>query len=79
MDTEQVKQSLIEIFSQYISNPNDENNRKVAKETYLKYFNGANTLFSENVSKAIWGSFDASEGKLSEKKAKEILENLRGQ
>ena len=35
------------------------------------------TNAKENVSTAIWGAFDLSEGKLKEDKAKKILEDLR--
>ena len=74
---EQVRHELIKIYSSYIQKKDDEKNKSRAYEVYIKYFNGANTLFNANVGTAIWGSFDLSEGRLSEDKAKKILEDLK--
>jgi len=74
---EQIRHELIAVYSKYLSDKEDKENIEKAYNIYTKYFNGANTLFKENVSTAIWGAFDLSEGKLKEDKAKKILEDLR--
>ncbi|MCK5150103.1 hypothetical protein KAJ87_04220 [Candidatus Pacearchaeota archaeon] len=72
----QMKKDLTKIYLEYLDNPDNKDNRKKAHEFYVKYFNGANTLFNESISKAIWGSFNLSEGKLLKKEAEKILEDL---
>ena len=74
---EQLRHELIAIYTDYLSNKEDKKNRDRAYNIYTRYFNGADTLFKENVSKAIWSSFNLSEGKLKEVEAKKILEDLR--
>ena len=74
---EKIIENLIEIYSKYLDNPKDKLNIKNAFEVYTRYFNGADTIFGEEVSKAIWSSFDLFEGKLSEKETKRILEYLK--
>lgn len=73
---EQMREDLIEIYSRYLTDNRDKENNKRAYEIYTKYFNGADTLFSEEISTAIWGSFDLSEGKLSKEKVQKILKDL---
>jgi len=74
---EQIRHELIDIYENYLSNREDKQNREKAYSIYTKYFNGANTLFKENVASVIWKSFNLYEGKLEEKEAKKILEELR--
>ena len=76
---EQIKGDLIGIYSGYLEDREDKEIRTKAYDIYTKYFNGADTLFSKNVSAGIWGSFDLSEGKLSDEQAKKILESLQGE
>ena len=73
----QIQENLIQIYLDYLDNPKSKSNRKKALEVYAKYANGADTIFGEEISKAIWCSFDLAEEKLSKKDAKRILENLR--
>ncbi len=73
----QIKHELIAIYSNYLSSKEDKKNREKGYKLYTKYFNGAETLFRENVSTAIWQAFNLYEGKLKESNAKKILEDLR--
>ena len=77
VSNEQVKLQLIGIYSRYLENNKDKENRKKSYRMYLDYFSGTDTIFTKNVSSAIWSSFELSEGKLKEDEAKKILEELR--
>ena len=79
ISNEQIKDSLIKIYSRYLEDKEDKLNRKESYKIYLEYSTGANAIFSENVSSAIWGSFNLSEGRLLEKEAKKILEDLKSE
>lgn len=74
---EQIRHELINIYEDYLSNKEDKKNREKAYSIYTKYFNGADTLFKENVCIAIWESFNLYEGKLKKDRANKILEELR--
>ena len=77
VSNEQVKLQLIGIYSKYLEDRDDDENRKKSYRLYLDYSSGANTIFEKNVGSAIWSSFNLSEGKLKEEEAKKILEDLR--
>jgi len=72
----QIKDILVKVYSEYLKNPGNLENRQKASEIYLRYFNGANAIFKKEVSSAIWNSFNLSEGKISKEKAREILDSL---
>ena len=73
----QMKDSLIRIYSKYIEDDEDNQNKRESYKIYLEYSTGANAVFSKAVSGAVWSSFELSEGKLSKNEAKKILEELR--
>lgn len=77
VSNEQMKDSLIRIYSKYIENEKDDKNRRESYRIYLGYSTGANAVFSKSVGSAVWSSFELSEGKLSIDEAKKILEDLR--
>ena len=77
VSNEQVRLQLIGIYSKYLDNKDDDENRKKSYKLYLDYSTGANTIFDKKVGSAIWSSFELSEGKLKEDEAKKILEELR--
>lgn len=73
----QIVCELVGIYENYLSDREDKENRENAYDVYTRYFNGADILFSKNVSFAIWKSFNLYEGSLGVDEAKKILEELR--
>lgn len=74
---EQLRHELIAIYSKYLIDKENKENKEKAYKIYTKYFNAANTLFKESISKGIWGAFNLYEGKLDKNEAKETLKDLQ--
>ena len=77
ISNEELRKKLINIYSKYIIDEKSELNKEKAREIDFNFTNGANAIFTEDVSNAIWGTFNLSEEKLSKKEAEKILENLK--